>query len=122
MRMSNLLRRRIEWVLWNGMTVTCAVWGLVFGSHMATNAFKFLVWIQFVMALCACSSDVRMALRQKGPSMPWRLTLFIDLSVAVLLAAYGWFGYATIVAVGGFCGVAAYVEGEGEKDQVGSHG
>lgn len=101
--------RRIDWAAWNGAMAALVICGLVFGIGMAANAFKFLALFDGVIQIAAVfSKDAVAARRKRGPSVPPRLIVLVDLSVAALLAAYGWFGYATLVAVAGLCSASPY--------------
>lgn len=109
MLITNLTWRRIDWAVTNVTVVTFAVLCLVFENPMAANVFKFLAWFVYLAPIIAIFSESIQATRRKtGPTVPWRISLFVDIAVACLLAGHGWFGYATLVAAGGVCGVAAY--------------
>ena len=114
--MNRMAARRIEAVLVNATVVTMVVWGVALGSSMAANVFKFLVWFVFLPPiLVMCSSDLSAKMRRKGPSIPPRLSLLLDVGIACLLAAYGWFWYAALVAIGGMSANAVY---QGEPEPV----
>ena len=109
MLIPDLTWRRIDWAVTNVAVVAFAVLGVAFGSPTASNVFKFLAWFFYLAPILALFSDsVQAVSRKRGPAVPWRVSLFIDIAIACLLAGHGWFGYAVLVAVGGLSSVAAY--------------
>lgn len=117
--MQEVTTRRLCWAATNGAVVTSVVWGVASGDETAANVFKFLAWLSYLPVILILLSDKATALaRKKGPSVSPYLSFSVDMAVAVLLAAHGWFGYAALVGASGACLLAVYdkdAENEAEE-------
>ena len=103
------ISRRIGWFVANVALVAVAICGVALGSAMSTNVFKFLAWFLYTPAILIFLSDNAQAKqRRAGPAVPVCVNLSLDFSVALFLAAYGWFGYATLAGVSALLSAGIY--------------
>lgn len=108
--MSKKVTRRISWFCWHGLFIALTIWGVMLGVKPFANVLKFLIWLTaLLMIVAAISESGRNEIRKVGPSMPVMLTLAVDLVIACLLAAYGWFGYAALLITSSICSVVPYL-------------
>lgn len=89
------------WLLLDGPWWALAVLGVVYGVGWAANLFKFwtivvTILLVFTAIVVTFAGDDIDAPPKHGAG---KLSRFTDALVMLLLAAYGWFGYATLVAV-----------------------
>lgn len=108
--MKKKITRRITWFCWRVVFIALAIWGVAFDFEKAANLLKFLIWLIVpLLILGAFSEKLRAEKRENGPSVPPGLVLAVDLAIASLMAACGWFGYAAFFMVGSMCAVGVYL-------------
>ena len=92
------LWRVVKWVLLNGAMCYAFYNAMILGSEISANIIKFVIWVCFVMAviLQCVDEDAKSKIKKVGPSVPNGVNLTYGVAYACGLAAYGWFGYATL--------------------------
>ena len=102
------------WCLLNGALGYCAYLGTVEGVGWAGNVVKFTLWYMCITFLLTnfAPPPVKVTLRQKGKPVPDWLSLSFDLALAILLAAYGWFFYATLAVIQAALYLGLYAESD----------
>lgn len=95
-----MIKRRIYWLMMNGLMVASGIYGLFYGLEWAKNIFLFLTWATVVLSiLCACCKETRLAARAKGRSIPAWLSVGVDIAIAIALASVGRFVLAAAVLI-----------------------
>ncbi|MHC4322468.1 MAG: hypothetical protein ACYST3_09365 [Planctomycetota bacterium] len=107
---SGRLQRCVMWAVINGGMVYALYMAMAFQNEFAANIIKFLIWLNFIsMAILTCAGgEVKKKLREKGPSVHWKINFAYGLIYSCTLAAFGWFGYATLDILATFLQMALY--------------
>jgi hypothetical protein len=90
--------RVIKWIVLNGAMCYAFYNAMVLGSEISANIIKFVIWVFFVLAMILQCSDAeaKAKIKKMGPYVPCGVNLTYGVAYACGLAAYGWFGYATL--------------------------
>ena len=90
--------RVIKWIILNGAMCYALYNAMVMGSEISANIIKFVIWVCFIMAvLLQCvDTEAKAKIKKIGPAVPCSVNLTYGVAYACGLAAYGWFGYATL--------------------------
>jgi hypothetical protein len=94
----------VGWILINGAMATLCVAGVWFEIAWAGNLFKFVLWfatITYVLGALAkgLRTPTYVEVESKGgfrSTVPAWISILYDILITVLLAACGWFFYATL--------------------------
>ncbi len=105
-------QRWVIWLLINGVMCYALYMAMVLKNEAAGNIIKFMIWVNFVICLlCSfASKKLKKPLREKGPSVPPAMNLIYGFLYAGALAAFGWFGYATLDIITTFLQAAIYYD------------
>lgn len=106
-------KKVIQWVVINTVAAALCVAGVWFEIAWAGNLFKFLMWFivaVYLIAAAAKACNTPTFVEQKragnlGHNVPPWISIAYDVLVTVLLAACGWFFYATLNVIQAYlCG------------------
>ena len=92
--------RLARWVVINAAVLYLAVQACFFSVEWAGNLLKFILWVFAVLyTMIAASKDGKAMARKKGTGVPAWLSASSDWALICILAAHGWFFYATLALV-----------------------
>lgn len=98
-------RKLFLWLAMDGVWWATAVAGVAFGVGWAANLFKFLTVLAAMLAVFTAGATTILVAAESDDidamtGHPARkLARYTDAALMFFLAAYGWFGYATLVAL-----------------------
>jgi hypothetical protein len=92
-------RKILFWYIFSIFFGCCLVAGLFYNIEWGLNIFKFYAWVNLIMTLLACAApdELKAKIRKEGMSVPKWLSISYDVIVTLTLAAFGMFGYATLI-------------------------
>lgn len=89
--------RVLEWVLINAFLIGLIYFGYVEGEKWAENIFKFITWvIMFIYVATVFIDESKAKARDHGRSVPMQVNCIVKFGIALFLAAFGAFLYATL--------------------------
>lgn len=108
------ITRVLNWLLWNGISITALYYWLFEGNAFARNVAVVLIWMHFIVSFAAFIPEVKEELQKKGPSVQAQSNWILDFGISMLLIGTGHPWYGLMYLIGGLIQMSVYEEDENE--------